>query len=234
MVPSGAGADGQLLNRHRKVMPTMAERIWWGQGNGDSLHAVQTEAGRVGALICWEHWMPLTRTALHATSEDIHVAAWPRVSVNAILSFSFCWALSKHSLRYAFCQATSLFTHGVLCMEGTRCLCFVVLRFLKRAQHKLSGALTAGISVGVQVTEMNLLASRHYAAEGRCFVIAVGALLHRRDLALADSSLLPENPDALLLDGGTTIIGTPSHDLNICPYLGNEGKSFSSMLYTCI
>jgi hypothetical protein len=94
-------------------MPTMAERIWWGQGNGDSLHAVQTEAGRVGALICWEHWMPLTRTALHATSEDIHVAAWPRVSVNAIFSLSFCWALSKHFLRHAFCQATSLFTHGV-------------------------------------------------------------------------------------------------------------------------
>lgn len=54
---------------------------------------------------------------------------------------------------------------------------------------------------------MNLLASRHYAAEGRCFVIAVGALLRRRDLALADSSVLPEDPDALLLDGGTTIIG---------------------------
>lgn len=59
----------------------------------------------------------------------------------------------------------------------------------------------------VQVTEMNLLASRHYAAEGRCFVLAVGALLHRRDLALADASVLPEDPDALLLDGGTTIIG---------------------------
>ena len=75
----GAGVDGQLLNRHRKVMPTMAERMWWGQGSGDSLHAVQTESGRVGALICWEHWMPLTRAALHATSEDVHVAAWPRV-----------------------------------------------------------------------------------------------------------------------------------------------------------
>lgn len=57
----------------------MGERVWWGQGDGSSLHAVPTEAGRVGALICWEHWMPLTRAALHATSEDIHVAAWPRV-----------------------------------------------------------------------------------------------------------------------------------------------------------
>ncbi len=76
---ASAGADGQLLNKHRKVMPTMAERIWWGQGDGNSLHAVETAAGRIGALICWEHWMPLTRAALHASSEDVHVAAWPRV-----------------------------------------------------------------------------------------------------------------------------------------------------------
>jgi hypothetical protein len=59
----------------------------------------------------------------------------------------------------------------------------------------------------LQVTEMNLLTSRHYAAEGRCFVIAVGALLRRRDLALADESVLPADLDALLLDGGTSIIG---------------------------
>lgn len=64
-----------------------------------------------------------------------------------------------------------------------------------------------------QVNETNLLASRHYAAEGRCFVIAVGALLRRRDLALADSSVPPEDPDALLLDGATTIIGICTPDL---------------------
>lgn len=69
------------------------------------------------------------------------------------------------------------------------------------------GAVIARQFAPVQVNETNLLASRHYAAEGRCFVIAVGALLRRRDLALADSSVLPEDPDALLLDGATTIIG---------------------------
>ena len=84
------GADGRLLNRHRKVMPTMAERVWWGQGDGSSLHAVPTEVGRVGALICWEHWMPLTRAALHATSEDIHVAAWPRVRMLSALQHFIC------------------------------------------------------------------------------------------------------------------------------------------------
>lgn len=76
----GTGADGRLLNKHRKVMPTMGERVWWGKGDGGSLRAVDTAAGRIGALICWEHWMPLTRAALHASSEDVHVAAWPRVS----------------------------------------------------------------------------------------------------------------------------------------------------------
>jgi predicted amidohydrolase len=74
-----AGSDGRLLNRHRKVMPTMAERMWWGKGDGRSLVAAETAAGRVGSLICWEHWMPLARAAMHAASEDVHVAAWPRV-----------------------------------------------------------------------------------------------------------------------------------------------------------
>lgn len=98
-------------------------------------------------------------------------------------------------------------------------------------------ALTAGMCVGAQVTEMNLLASRHYAAEGRCFVIAVGALLHRRDLALADSFVPPEDPNALLLDGGTTIIGefshSPSHIVVLLvrskSYLGQALKRISSI-----
>ncbi|HSE37707.1 MAG TPA: nitrilase-related carbon-nitrogen hydrolase, partial [Blastocatellia bacterium] len=55
------GSDGGLLNRHRKIMPTYTERMIWGQGDGSSLHVVATDAGRIGGLICWEHWMPLAR-----------------------------------------------------------------------------------------------------------------------------------------------------------------------------
>jgi nitrilase len=70
---------GQVLGVHRKLMPTHAERIVWGQGDGSTLHVFQTEVGRVGGLACWEHWMPLTRFAMHAKGEQIHVAAWPEV-----------------------------------------------------------------------------------------------------------------------------------------------------------
>ena len=72
-------AGGELLGTHRKLMPTHAERIVWGQGDGSTLHVFDTPVGRVGGLACWEHWMPLTRFAMHAKGEQIHVAAWPEV-----------------------------------------------------------------------------------------------------------------------------------------------------------
>jgi predicted amidohydrolase len=73
------GPDGRLLNHHRKLMPTYTERLVWGAGDVEGLRAVDTPAGRVSALVCWEHWMPLARQALHESGEDIHVAVWPTV-----------------------------------------------------------------------------------------------------------------------------------------------------------
>lgn len=68
------GPDGALLHRHRKMIPTGGERLVWGQGDGSSLHAVDTALGRIGTLICWENLMPLARTALYADGIDIHLA----------------------------------------------------------------------------------------------------------------------------------------------------------------
>lgn len=73
------GPDGALLNHHRKLVPTYTERMVWGPGDAAGLRAVQTSVGRVGGLICWEHWMPLARQAMHESGEDLHVAAWPNV-----------------------------------------------------------------------------------------------------------------------------------------------------------
>ena len=56
-------ATGQLVNHHRKLMPTYTERLIWGQGDGAGLRAVDTAAGRLSSLVCWEHWMPLARQA---------------------------------------------------------------------------------------------------------------------------------------------------------------------------
>jgi nitrilase len=67
------GPDGTLLNRHRKLVPTNPERMVWGMGDGSGLKVVDTPAGRLGTLICWESYMPLARYALYAQSIEIYV-----------------------------------------------------------------------------------------------------------------------------------------------------------------
>ncbi|MFI1018348.1 carbon-nitrogen hydrolase family protein [Streptomyces sp. NPDC020965] len=71
------GPDGRTQNLHRKVSPTHTERIVWAAGDGAGIRVVPTPAGRVGGLVCWEHFHPLARQALHAQDEEIHVAVWP-------------------------------------------------------------------------------------------------------------------------------------------------------------
>lgn len=64
---------------HRKLVPTYTERLVWGRGDGSTLETVETPWGVLGSLICWEHWMPLARAAMHAKREFLHVAQWPIV-----------------------------------------------------------------------------------------------------------------------------------------------------------
>jgi nitrilase len=68
------GPDGQLLGKHRKLMPTGSERTVWGMGDGSTLNVVPTELGRVGGLICWENYMPLARFHQYAQGVDVWVA----------------------------------------------------------------------------------------------------------------------------------------------------------------
>ena len=145
------GPDGSILSRHRKLVPTHAERLVWGPGDGGDLEAVATPVGRVGSLICWEHWMPLARQAMHESAEEIHVACWPTVR------------------------------------------------------------------------DMYQVASRHYAFEGRCFVLAAGLITRAGDLP-ADLELPPgvrENPDGLVCSGGSCIIG-PDGSLLAGPIFDRE------------
>ena len=132
--------DGQLGNHHRKLVPTYTERLVWGNGDGRGLEAVPTSAGRVGGLICWEHWMPLARMAMHNSGEHIHVAVWPTVH------------------------------------------------------------------------ELHQLASRHYAFEGRCFVLAVGLMMPAEDLPrdLRDGASLLSGGSQWIERGGSAIIGPDS------------------------
>lgn len=129
---------GQLIKHHRKLMPTYTEKLLYGMGDGKSLGSVKAPWGGLGGLICWEHWMPLTRQAMHDDGEHIHVALWPTVH------------------------------------------------------------------------DMHQVASRHYAFEGKTFVIAVGQLLQVKELgtdmqARLDSKLRKQ-PNTFLLKGGSAVI----------------------------
>jgi nitrilase len=145
---------GEILGAHRKLVPTHAERILWGAGDGSTLHVFDTALGRLGGLICWEHWMPLARFAMHAKGEQIHIASWP------------------------------------------------------------------------ELPEVHQLASRHYAFEGRCYVLCVGSYMTTADLP-ADFELAEAmgasggGGVAELIPGGSGIIG-PDGTWIAGPVVGEE------------
>ena len=93
------GPDGALLNRHRKLMPTNPERMVWGMGDASGLRVVDTPAGRLGALICWESYMPLARYALYAQDLEIFVnPTWDStdarlVTLRHIAKEAGCWVI---------------------------------------------------------------------------------------------------------------------------------------------
>ena len=93
------GPDGALLNRHRKLMPTNPERMVWGMGDASGLKVVDTPVGRLGALICWESYMPLARYALYAQAIDIYVApTWDSgeswlATMRHIAKEAGCWVI---------------------------------------------------------------------------------------------------------------------------------------------
>lgn len=68
------GPDGALLGKHRKLKPTAAERLVWGEGDGSTLPVLATPFGRIGGLICWENYMLLARTALYTKGVEIYLA----------------------------------------------------------------------------------------------------------------------------------------------------------------
>lgn len=65
---------GNLMGKHRKLKPTAAERIVWGEGDGTDMQVYETSIGKLGGLICWENYMPLARTALYEQGIEIYLA----------------------------------------------------------------------------------------------------------------------------------------------------------------
>jgi nitrilase len=67
-------AQGQYLGKHRKLMPTAMERVVWGCGDGSTLPVFETSHGKLGAVICWENYMPLLRTAMYGKGIELYCA----------------------------------------------------------------------------------------------------------------------------------------------------------------
>jgi nitrilase len=68
------GSDGSMLGKHRKLMPTAAERLVWGFGDGSTMPVVDSPAGKLGAAICWENYLPLYRTVLYGKGVQVWCA----------------------------------------------------------------------------------------------------------------------------------------------------------------
>ena len=71
--------EGNVMGKHRKLVPTGGERLVWAQGDGSTLEVYDTPLGKIGGLICWENYMPLARYAMYAWGTQIYIAAtWDR------------------------------------------------------------------------------------------------------------------------------------------------------------
>jgi aliphatic nitrilase len=92
-------SDGAIVGKRRKIMPTFHERLVWGWGDGSGLHVFDTDVGRIGALICWEHYMPLARYALIAEGEQIHCSHFPGSMAGESMSQQIDAAVRHHAME---------------------------------------------------------------------------------------------------------------------------------------
>ncbi|HTT06827.1 MAG TPA: carbon-nitrogen hydrolase family protein [Steroidobacteraceae bacterium] len=99
-------SDGRLLNRHRKLVPTWAEKLSWADGDASNLRVEQTSTARLGALICGENTNTLARFALLAQGEQVHIAtyppAWPTRRPGAARHYDLTEAIRIRSAAHAF------------------------------------------------------------------------------------------------------------------------------------
>lgn len=107
--------EGEILGRHRKLKPTHAERIIWGDGDAVGLKAHQRDYARISALNCWEHQMMLPGYALAAQGTQVHAALWPGWE-KIPREEEYCWA-RQHLLSRAFASQAAAY---VICAAGLR------------------------------------------------------------------------------------------------------------------
>ncbi len=144
------GPDGTLLGKHRKLMPTAGERLAWGFGDGSTLPVIDTPIGKIGAVICWENYMPMLRMTMYAKGVSL------------------------------YCAPTA------------------------------------------DDRETWLPTMRHIAMEGRCFVLTSCQVVRRGDFPEDYRCAVSDDPDTLLMHGGSAIID-PLGQVLAGPLFDEEG-----------
>ncbi|KQP49994.1 Nit6803 family nitrilase [Pseudorhodoferax sp. Leaf274] len=161
-------ADGRLVLKRRKITPTYHERMVWGQGDGAGLTAVDTRAGRVGALACWEHYNPLARYALMAEHEEIHCAQFPGSLVGPIFAEQMGVTIRHHALE-----------SGCFVVNATGWLHDAQIRAIT-PDEKLQGALRGGCHTAIISPEGKYLAEPLTEGEGLVVADLDFALIAKR------------------------------------------------------
>ncbi|MCO5975157.1 Nit6803 family nitrilase [Ideonella oryzae] len=161
-------ADGRLLQKRRKITPTYHERMVWGQGDGSGLAPVDTRAGRVGALACWEHYNPLARYALMAQHEQIHCAQFPGSLVGPIFAEQMGVTIRHHALE-----------SGCFVVNATGWLHDAQIRQIM-PDEALQGALRGGCHTAIVSPEGKYLAEPLTEGEGLVVADLDFALIDKR------------------------------------------------------
>jgi nitrilase len=122
--------QGRLVKTRRKLKPTHVERTVFGEGDGADLAVMDTAIGSIGMLCCWEHLQPLTKYAMYAQNEQIHIAAWPSFSLYRGASYTLgaelnnaasqLYAAEGQCYVLAPCATVSREMHELLCTDDTQ------------------------------------------------------------------------------------------------------------------
>lgn len=161
-------ADGRLALKRRKITPTYHERMIWGQGDASGLKVVDTAAGKVGALACWEHYNPLARYALMTQHEQIHCSQFPGSLVGPVFADQIEATIRHHALE-----------SGCFVVNATGWLTDDQIEFITQ-DEKLQNALRDGCNTAIISPEGKHLAQPLRAGEGLVIADLDFALITKR------------------------------------------------------
>ena len=158
------GADGRIASVHRKLTPTYEERLSWAPGDGHGLQVHPVGPFLVGGLNCYENWMPLSRAALYAQGEDLHVALWPGNLRNTEGTTQF---LAREGRSFVLAASALLRRDDIALDSPAAAMLATCPAVLADGGSCIAGPDGAWLAPPVTGREELLLATLHHDAVGR-------------------------------------------------------------------